>query len=242
MSKLITTIRTTTTITVDTAEGTPSAEAVQAGTSSTTFSDTVTVYSFDELSPEAQERVIDREREHREQAWDTHDRDEIAMTIVYGLAEKLGTPGREEHGEQDYPGIDGVELDGWDLDRGSIAVSGQLTRENAPALPWIDSVGQIELTSKRSNYTIVSPVDAEAECTCPTDQILAPHEPGCLAIGVAIHDMVKYRALTEAVDGALSAALIDGRNDWEYRTGEEAARERIESEDDLFTEDGQPHV
>lgn len=235
MPKLITTI--TTTVTVDTAA--PDAQATQAGT--TTTHRTATVYRFDELTPQAQERVIDREREHREQAWDVHDRDEIGLTIVDGLADKLGTPGREEYGMYGAPGIDGVELEGWDIG-GSIAVAGTLTRENAPALPWIDTVGEIELTSRRSDYTTVTLVDAELECTCPTGEVLAPHEKDCPSLGVIIHDTSKHNELEQAVNEALSAALRAGQAEWEYRTGAEAARERIESNDDLFTEDGQPYV
>lgn len=40
---------------------------------------------------------------------------------------------------------------GWDISRcGSPAVTSTLTRDNAPALPWVDGIDQVELTGHRS--------------------------------------------------------------------------------------------
>jgi hypothetical protein len=96
-------------------------------------------------------------------------------------------------------------------------------------------------TGHRSDYTSVTLLDAELPCTCPTDEVLAPHERDCLAIGVIIHDMVKYHELAQAVSKAISEALAAGQAEWEYHTGEEYARERLEGDDGWFTADGDRH-
>lgn len=233
MPKIITT---TTTTTVIGAPGEAATDTAQHTTDATVTS--VTVYRLDELSDQAQERAVEKVREQLYTGFAEHDRADIAVVIVCTLAEKLGTPGRGECGVYDFPSIDGVSLDGWSLDRASIALSGTLTRENAPALPWIDSVGEIKLLSKGSDYTIVRLVDVEPPCTCPTDAVLAPHEPDCPSLRAIVHDMTTYHALDGAALEAIKAALEAGEAEWEHRTSTESARDRAEIDDYEFTADG----
>jgi hypothetical protein len=119
--------------------------------------DAFTVYKLEELEPGAREKAIEGIAEKLGGAWwDQNDIDDISDVMRYTLASKFGTPDHGRWGEADFPGIPGVELGGWDLERGSyIGLRGTLTRENAPALPWVDRIVEVTLSEGR-DYTSIS--------------------------------------------------------------------------------------
>lgn len=235
MPKVITT--TTTVIEID-ETGTPGEVTTDTTQKVTASASAVTVYTLDELSPEARERALDKLREERNAGWDDGDRQSIAEVIVATLAEKLGTPGVQDYGVSDFPGIDGVEVEGWDIDRGSIAVAGTLTRDNAPALPWVLGIEHVELTCKRSDYTVVDVADADPECSCETADRLSPHEPGCPVVRISPATDEQRDTMEQAVRDAISAAIAAGQAEWEYQTGDECLSGNAEANDRQFTEDG----
>lgn len=200
---------------------------------------TITVFDFDELSEPAQARAI--EVLHEKLAgpwWDDADIDAVQDAIVHALAEKLGTLGASRPGPADLPGIRGVRVDGWELDRQhSIAVSGTLDRDNAAALPWVDGLDHVELSGHRSHSTEVTVQDATAPCTCSADHYLLPHDDDCPSLSPPPVTADQRYALEDAVRDALCAAWTAGEREAENRTGEERAR--AVATDYQFTEDGE---
>lgn len=197
---------------------------------------TIRVYEFDELSDQAQERAVEVIREKLDGVWwDSADNEDVQDAIVYALAGKLGTPGRDAYGAADFPGVDGVSVDGWDVDRHqSLAVSGRLDRDNAPALPWADGLDHVELLGRRSNFTSVDTIECDpADCTCPTDQ--PAHDEDCPSLVEATDE--QHRTLDQAVRDALSEAWSAGEAEAERKTGEQYAREK--AADHQFTETGE---
>lgn len=193
---------------------------------------TVTVCKFSELTEAAQTRAVELIRQRLSDGWDGADSIDIRDVMIATLAEKIGTPGVMDYGVADFPGIDGVTIDGWDLERHqSLAVSGILTRKNAPALPWTSDVDHVQLTGSRSDFTSVYIEGAELPCSCPGE-----HEQGCLA-GLRQVDGVHLTTMDQAVRDALSAAWSAGEKEGDYKTGEEYARQV--AEDHRFTEDGE---
>jgi len=185
-----------------------------------TITTSVTVYTLDELEPAAQERAVETVREKLGgDWWDSHNIEAVGEVMVYTFAEKIGTPGREEWGVADFPGIDGIKLDGWDLDRGqTILFSGTLTRENAPALPWLDGIVSVELNARRDyvDVDVIESDDPEVRNTTREES----------------------RAMREAVETAMHAAWIAGEAEAEYITSAENAREDIEANERRFLADG----
>lgn len=199
------------------------------------------VYKFGELTDAAKERAIESIRgKLGGDWWDSADNDDVQATIVYTLAENLRTPGWDTFGEADFPGVGGVEVDGWDIERDqALAVSGTLTRDNAPGLPWVDGIEQISLTGHRSDSTVVTLVDTDPDCTCSPDHYLDPHDAGCPALADNPATAEQRATLEQAVRDALSAAWTAGGKEAEYKTGEEYARETADNHE--FTEDGSLH-
>jgi hypothetical protein len=196
-----------------------------------------TVYEFSELSETAQTRAVEVIREKLGGAWwDQADNDDVAACMVYELAGLLHSPGYDTKGAADFPGIEGVSLDGWSVDRHqSLAVSGRLDRENAPALPWLSGLDHVTLIGHRQDSTTVDVV-VNDECSCLADDG-DPHAEDCLA-GVSL-DLVGHEDLINAVRGALSKAWTAGEKEAEYKTSEAYARELIEANAYEFTEDGE---
>lgn len=201
---------------------------------------TTKVYKLDELSPDVQTKAVEAVQAMLHKTWDDADNDQVRETIVWELAAKLHAPGYDTYGPGDFPGIDGVTIDGWSLDRTqSLAVSGRLDRVNAPALPWVDGIECIELSSRRSASTMVNPVDADAGCTCSADW--TEHDPDnadCASLAAGPTD-AQRDTLAQAVYNAVSAAWSAGEKEAEYMTGEERAREYATGNDREFTEDGE---
>lgn len=186
---------------------------------------TVTVYTFDELTEEAQEKAIEGIREKKSGPWwDSFDNDTIGEEILYTFADKIGTPGREKFGPGDFPGITDVELRGWDLDRGqSVDFAGRLTPDNAPALPWVDGMDAVDVGERGYRHGVVCQWDYETEGTPEVRQ--------------AAED-----AMEQAIRDAMSDARKAGNDAMEYMTGEESAREWIEANGPEFTEDGELYM
>ncbi len=200
---------------------------------------TTRVYRFDELTDTAKERAVDVIREKLGgDWWDSVDLDDVQDAMVYTLAEELRAPGWDTYGVGDFPGIDGVQVDGWDIERHqSLALSGTLTRDNAPALPWVDGIEQVELTGHRSDATSVNLVDADPECTCSPDTYLQPHDEGCPSLLDNPATEQQRVTLEEAVRDAIRAAWSAGESEGEYKSGEERAREV--ADDHEFTDEGE---
>lgn len=168
--------------------------------------DEFTVYTLDELEPGAREKAIEGITEKLGgDWWDSSDIDDISDVMRYTLANKFGTSNHGEWGVSDFPGIPGVELRGWDLDRADyVALSGTLDRENAPALPWVDGIEVVSLTEGRDFTMIV----VEFDDTLTDDDVTLAND-----------------AMEEAIRDAMHEAKRDGRAEIEHKTGPEWAEE-----------------
>ena len=204
-----------------------------------TITTTVTVYTFDELSEAAQKKAVETiAAKLGGEWWDQHDNDAISEVIRFSLAHEIGTPGVEQWGIGDFPGIDGVTLDGWDLERGqSIALNGKLTRANAPKLPWVEGIESIDMDAKR-DHTYYTVLDSEPECACTRLGYIAPHDDGCPINVPNPATDAQRRALIEAAKDAARKAWQAGYDEAEYKSGEEHAREWIDGNEREFTADG----
>lgn len=183
-----------------------------------------TVYTFAELSEEAQQKAITEIREKLDGPWwDSADTEALGEAIIYSFAHTVGTPKVSNYGSGDFPGIPAVKMQGWDVERGgALALDGYLDRDNAPSLPWVAGIIQVALTSRRSDHTSISIelTDLEEDEIPPADQ-------------------AQQAAMDQAVRNAISAALTAGREELEYKTGEEYAREWAATNDHQeYNEDG----
>jgi hypothetical protein len=181
-----------------------------------------TVYALDELEPKARQDAICNIQALLGGAWwDADDVQEVSDAIVYGLAEALGTPGWDRYGVGDFPGVPGVQLDTWDLDRGDgVGFAGELTPSNAPKMPWPDGFERVLLQSSARGARTFVIVEMPDEDTSEQRAQAA-------------------RRLQEAVDEALFAAKEAGRVQLDYQTSEHRAVEDIEANEREFTADGQ---
>jgi hypothetical protein len=194
--------------------------------------DEFNVYTLDELEPDARQRAIETIAEKLGgDWWDQHDIDNVNEAIAYALATALGTPGRENWGEADFPGIDGVKLGGWNLDRGSyLTLRGTLTRENAPALPWADGIIEVNLTNGYGRDETGIDVETDEDDLDPDNELdLTVVREQCRALA---------DAMETAVEDAMHAAMKVGREQMEYISSAEAAVEHIEANEREFYEDG----
>jgi len=173
-------------------------------------------YSFDELTEEAQATAIDAYREARDDAWDSSDNESLAETMLYTFAEKLRAPGWDTYGSGDFPGIPGLTVEGWDLDRGeSYVVRGTLYRDDAPGLPWPEDATHFSVGNRGYDDTLYG-VDADG-------------------YDIELDDA----AFSDAWRDALYAALAAGRNELAYLSSDEYLRERLEEGwGETFLEDG----
>lgn len=177
----------------------------------------VTVYRYEELSDEAKQTAVRAISEKLNGPWwDQADNDAISEVIVAALAEALLTPGWNQYGVSDFPGIPGIKLVEWDLERGRLAkFTGTLTRENAPVLPWVAGIDSVLLSNPdiyRSVWVEVNDDDAV------TDERIA--------------------AMRTATDAAIESAWQAGRREMDYKESDEYASEWIEANEPEFTEDG----
>jgi hypothetical protein len=202
-----------------------------------TVTTSVNVYTFAELSEAAQQKAIQGICELLAGPWwDGSDNDDIGNTIVYALAERFNSSEWDTKGEGDFPGIAGVSIEAWSMDRSQIlAVAGTLDRQNAPGLPWIDGIKEVQLTAHCGDSTSIELIEREAECTC-SDNWLSPHDDGCPSQTPPVIDTTARMALETAVMEALHDAWKAGETEMEYKTGEEWAKQL--AEDYEFTDDG----
>lgn len=207
----------------------------------------LTVYKLDELEPDAQQRAIELVAEKLGgEWWDESDNDDIADVIRYTLAHGFGTPGLGDWGVGDFPGIDGVELVGWDLGRSDyIALKGYLTRKNAPGLPWSDAVDSVTLEELREGtdvQVVMSEDDSDEEAYEPdtyTDNIDGHSYLINVKPQVHARDCAKCaEVVKEAVEDAMHEARRDGRKEIGYKSSEEYAKDDIEANEREFYEDG----
>jgi hypothetical protein len=178
------------------------------------------VYTLDELEPEARVKAIENVAKLLAgDWWDSFDIESVSETILYAFAGALMSPGWNKYGEGDFPGIDGVTLSGWDLDRGdSVAFDGVLTRDNAPCLPWVDEFAQVRLESApRSGHTRV--------------EVVVDDEDSDMTAAV--------RSMQEAVVNAMFTAKDYGRKQLEWLTSNERAGDDILANGREFTADGE---
>jgi hypothetical protein len=192
--------------------------------------DAFMVYHLDELEPAAREKAIeDMAARLGGEWWDQDDNDDIRDVMVYMLAGQLRSPGWDKYGAGDFPGINGVTMASWDLDRGqSLGLRGVLTRENAPALPWAAGVTQVELSTNWGGTTIDVEWDEDA---------LDPDQQQDLTV---VREQCQQQAVRveEAVEAAIEAALAAGIKEAEYKGSAEYAEEHIEANGHEFLADG----
>jgi hypothetical protein len=196
--------------------------------------ETIRVYGFAELSEQAQARAIEVLCARLAGSWwDSGDNEDVRNAMVYELATKLGTPGHDQYGEGDYPGVPGVTVAGWDMDRHqALALDGRLDRDNAPALPWTTGLDHVELSGYRSETTRVEVITGNTECTCGGE----PHDDGCPGLLVRV-DLAGIGTLEQAVRDVLHETWACGERTVDYKTGAAYAREI--SDNYAFTEDGE---
>ncbi len=175
--------------------------------------------NFDELTETAQEKAIANVCACLAgKWWESGDNEAVNDSILFAFAEAIGFPHIGDSGPGDFPGITNVELSSWSLDNGSVSFKGQLTADTAPALPWVDAIDRVLLTVGH-NGTVI-----DTETHWENDKEATQAETD---------------ALTQAVQDAVSAALSAGRAEFEYKTGEESARDYCENNAFLtFDEDG----
>ena len=175
-----------------------------------------TVYTFDELSEEAKARAVATMADNLAGFWwDSSDNEEISDVIVHAFAATLLSPGHDTYGVADFPGINGVSLEEWELDRRYLALRGTLTRENAPALPWVEGIDVIRLHARRVYTDVETVLLDDAEITRDDDIRI-------------------MKCVLDALRIAMAAAVAE----YEYKTGEECARERCENGGYEFHADG----
>lgn len=192
---------------------------------------TTTVYQFDELSEAAQEKAVEEIRERLSGAWwDQDDIDSVSEAMMYKLTRSLV-------GGDEADTVTGVKIEGWDLDRDQLDVSGELTRKNAPALAWVDGIEFVQLVHTRFAGTSITPVDVEPECTC-TNEWTAPHELTCPTRQPNPISEDVREAFVQTVRDILADACAAGRGEMEHRSSEEHARDNIEANGYEFEEDG----
>lgn len=178
------------------------------------------VYELDELDPEARLAAIWNVRHQLTGPWwGETDIESIAEEIVYGIANQLASPGWNTFGAGDFPGIDGVQLVGWDVERDlSAQLDGTLTRENAPALPWIDEIHAVRLSSApRGGHTFIEVVVEDVEAVEPDAMV---------------------STMRDAVLAAIDYGLQDGRAQLEYLTSDARAEEDALANGREFYADG----
>lgn len=222
-------------------------------------------FKYEELSDNAKQTAVETVAgKLGGEWWDSNDSDRVSEAITYKLAEIFQSPEWDTTGEGDFPGIDGITMSGWNLDRGSyILASGTVTRENAPGLPWSDSIAYAILSDQRS-YVQIDVALGDIAFTCATcgqdalweagiddgprhiiqvpggnvddDATDADHKP-VRANGFPDRERARNE-FKQTLSEALDAALTAGRAEAEFIGSEENARDSIEANYYDFNEDG----
>jgi hypothetical protein len=147
----------------------------------------------------------------------------VGEAIRYALGGAVKAPGWDTFGEGDFPGVQGVELNGWDLERGAhVSFAGILTPENSPGLPWHAWLEDVRLIANRYGTTI-----------SPTDSEDAPHIPWSTPAGGFSDEQQELFALRDAMEAAVQEALGDalsaGQKEAEWYSSEEYLDETAEA-------------
>jgi hypothetical protein len=156
----------------------------------------------------------------------------IGETIRYAFAGALKSPGWDTYGEGDFPGIDQVTLAGWDLGRGAyVSLSGTLTPENAPALPWHPWIESVTLTANRHGTAIFA-----------NDSDDAPYVPWQTpesGPSPQVRELTDVRdKIVRAVWEALNEALAGAQRQAEYYSSQEYLDETAEANGYEFDTNG----
>lgn len=183
-------------------------------------------FTFIQLSADAQTRALDEVMNSRFGQWQCDsDGESVRESIVYGLAGAIKAPGWDAYGEGDFPGIKGIALSDWDLDRTEIEFDGALTPESAPGLPWPADCDRFRLGRDEARWTGgrrgLWIADSYPEWPADSDR----------------PDVAEFLA---AWDAAVAAALAAGRAEYDYQTGPDCARDWLELNDTavMFTAEG----
>jgi hypothetical protein len=194
----------------------------------------VTYYTLAELKehhPNGYERAMDALRSI---LWEDSQRESVSDDIAYEFARRVGEPTVDRYGEGDYPGVPGVGLKGWDLERGSyVAFAGTLEREHCPGLPW-DETGWLDVVRLTAGQhgTGIEVVSSEEDDV----PYIGWHERTFTEDQQRLFDM--RQAMADAVQDALSEALASGQRAAEAMSGEEYLLETAEANEWEFDAHG----
>lgn len=180
-------------------------------------------YNFDELSTTAQDKALAEVADHLAGAWwNSSDNDDIAETMLFTLAREFKSPGYDDYGPADFPGIEGLTVEEWDIERGTYKLGGCLTPTTAPALPWKNGPAQFNFNRDGSSYLDWGDLEYDDSYT---DKFKS----------------LAYEGFDKVIRDAIAAALKAGAAEVEYKISEEYAREWIDGNDPQFNEDGTLH-
>lgn len=187
--------------------------------------ETFEVFYLPELMPTAYSRAVDALVAARADLWEMPmgDIGMVAEDIMYALGQALGDPRVGDFGEGDYPGVDGLSVEGWSFENApSVAVDGNLTRQNAPGLPWVPGIEEVWLVPEgiyRMNRTEIT--------------VWSPNARGI---------EVQRKAMLEAVYAALAKAEQAGLAAVRYATSRAAVIADAEANELEFLHDGTPYA
>ncbi len=184
-----------------------------------------TIYRYSELDQEARDNALEQVRERLYEWIESDDLSEVMIeSLGYGLGQHDGGQGQ---------GLRGIELDEWAIDRNGrdyLRISGTLTRETAPNLPWPEDVGYVRLGRVNLEWT-----------GSDRDAWLIDTETGAALYPewMADRDRDDVRALFDKLDDIIGTALESGCSEYDYLCSEEHARDWIDANDpEVFDADG----
>ena len=183
------------------------------------------LFALEELGETARQDAIEA---MASRVYEWTEASDLASTIVYAIADALKTPGWDTYGEGDFPGVRGLELWEWDVERLEITARGSLTRETAPALPWgmftVFHFGDRSSSDPRAGYD-----DEDGYWTEVGTWTVKPEA-----------DREAFDILEQAIREALHDGIVAARDELEYLCSEAAIVETCEANGQEFTVDGRP--
>lgn len=195
-------------------------------------------YTLDQLDEGTRATAVEKVRDMLSGSFDRNDIDNVKAAMLYKFAEIVKCPGWDTKGEGDFELPDAfpsVQIDGFDLERGqSIEVSGTLSRDNAPALPWIVTIDNVQMSYRDGTQIYVH--SDTPDCDCGASLMEACAE-SCMSMRGMSEE--EEAAMENAVRSALQDAWQAGYAHEEYRTSEKGAREWAEANEVKFTHQGE---